>query len=441
MGRKVGIRREDKSIWEKRAPLAPGHVKKLTDGGMEIIVQPSDIRIFPDSEYADAGAVIQEDLSGCDAVLAIKEVPVKLIADSMTYSMFAHVIKGQSYNMGLLQDLLDRKCTLYDYEKITDGKNRRLIFFGRFAGLAGMVDTLWALGQRLEKQDGIKTPFTGIQMTYNYADLEDAKKAVRAVGEKIKNPGLPEDICPLIFGFAGYGNVSMGAQEILDCLPVKEITPQELADGTVPAGNREVYKVVFKEEHMVVPVNPDQEFDLMDYYQHPEKYRGVFDRYVDKLSVLVNAIYWDEKYPRILSCEDAKRIVQSPKQKLIVVGDISCDIKGAVECTLKATQPDNPVYVYEPGPGEAVDGVKGDGIVVLAVDNLPCELSRDSSEAFGDALAELVPHIAESAHAANLDEAEIPDELMRSLIVWRGELTEDFKYLNNHLDKVKEGEA
>jgi saccharopine dehydrogenase (NAD+, L-lysine-forming) len=147
---KIGIRREDKNIWERRAPLNPDHVRKLVAQGIEVLVQPSPIRTFPDQAYRQAGATISEDLSSCPMVFAIKEIPPHQFVAGHAYMYFAHVIKGQAHNMPMLQRLLDLRCTLIDYEKVTDEAGKRLIFFGRHAGLAGMIDSLWALGRRLK---------------------------------------------------------------------------------------------------------------------------------------------------------------------------------------------------------------------------------------------------------------------------------------------------
>ncbi len=225
MKNSVGIRREDKNVWERRVPLTPQHVGQLAEEiGGTFCVQPSDIRAFSDQDYAAVGAHVREDLSGCPVVLAVKEIPVPLLQPGTTYVFFAHVIKGQPSNMPMLQRMLDLKCTLIDYEKVTDDLGRRLIFFGRHAGLAGMIDTLWAYGQRMA-WEGVQTPFGQIHQAYHYPDAAAAKLAVQRVGEQIAAGNLAESIAPFVCGFAGYGNVSRGAQEIYDQLPLEEVLP------------------------------------------------------------------------------------------------------------------------------------------------------------------------------------------------------------------------
>ena len=259
MGALIGIRREDKSIWERRVPVVPRDVHKMKQQhDIEVLVQPSEIRAFSDEEFVLAGATVLEDLSPCPVVFAIKEIPVHFFQPDHTYVFFAHVIKGQPYNMPMLSALLELGCQLIDYEKATDEQGRRLIFFGRHAGLAGMIDTLWALGQRLD-WEGIPNPFSDLRQTRHYDRLDEAKAAVSALGERIAQEGLPEPITPLICGFAGYGNVFRGANEIIELLPVREIEPHEVAAVSQSSDYARdvIYKVVFKEEHTVEPISPD----------------------------------------------------------------------------------------------------------------------------------------------------------------------------------------
>jgi len=435
MPSRIGIRREDKSKWERRVPLVPGHVEQLQEKhDIEVWAQPSEIRVFPDQDYRDAGCRITEDLSACPVVFAVKEIPAGFFDPGHTYVFFAHVIKGQSYNMPMLQALLDKGCQLIDYEKVTDEQGRRLIFFGHHAGLAGMIDTLWALGRRLG-WEGITNPFADLQQTYQYDDLERAKADISDLGEQIASEGLPEPIVPLICGFAGYGNVFSGANEIIELLPVEEIAPGQVADVAQNSSARDrVYKVVFKEEHTVAPVSPDDAFQLQDYYDHPEKYRSTFDTYLPHLTLLVNCVYWEEKYPRLVTKQDLREIYRTSKQpRLRVIGDISCDIEGAIEATIQATEPGAPVYVYHPFEDRAISGVGGEGPVILAVDILPSELPREASIYFSGVLMDYVPAIVKADYSVPFQALDLPPEIKRAVIVHQGELTPEYRYLEDHL--------
>ena len=349
MSIRVGIRREDRSVWERRVPITPEQARQLQDEyGVEVWVQPSGNRAFRDEEFAQVGVRVEDDLSACPVVFAVKEIPIDFFQPGHTYVFFAHVIKGQSYNMSMLKRLLELGCQLIDYEKAADEQGRRLIFFGRHAGLAGMIDTLWALGRRLE-WEGIPNPFSDLRQTRSYDSLAEAKAAVSALGERIARQGLPDPISPLICGFAGYGNVFRGANEIIELLPVREITPHEVAAVAQRAGDAhnvlyKLYKVVFKEEHTVEPISPQGHFELQDYYDSPERYRSKFCAYLPYLTLLVNCTYWEARYPRLVTKTDLRRLYdEKGPPRLRVIGDISCDIEGAIECTLKCTDPGTPV--------------------------------------------------------------------------------------------------
>ena len=231
----LGIRREDKSRWERRAPITPDIARELVRQGFEVVVQPSAIRAYTDAEWVAAGARIAEDLSGCGVVLGVKEMPPAVFRPAGAYVFFAHVAKGQKYNMPMLKELLARRATLVEYEKIVDDKGRRLVFFGRHAGLAGTIDSLWVLGRRL-LHEGLDTPFAAIEPAHRYKDLADAKRALGDVGRRIRESGLPASLVPFVAGVTGYGHVGGGANEVLEALGAQEVSPAELAALFRPGG-------------------------------------------------------------------------------------------------------------------------------------------------------------------------------------------------------------
>ena len=274
MQKTIGIRREDKNEWERRVPLVPDDVRWLREKhGIRTVIQPSAIRTFGDDEYRAAGAEVGEDLGSAGTVFAVKEIPASLFQENKTYVFFSHTIKGQPYNMEMLKVMVDRRCSLVDYERVLDEKNRRLIFFGRYAGLAGMLDTLHGYGMKLQAR-GIDNPFARVRQAYQYASLEEAKAGVEDVGKAIDEHGFPDELCPLVVGFAGYGNVSRGAQEIFDLLPHKILSAEALVEmiENFAGDNLNLVKVVFSEDDMVRPLQGS--FDLQDYYAHPEKYES-----------------------------------------------------------------------------------------------------------------------------------------------------------------------
>src|SRR5215475_11493860 len=250
----VGLRREDKNEWERRVPLTPDHVQSLVQQGVKVYVQPSTIRVFKDDDYRQAGATVQEDLSGCGIVFAVKEIPADFFRHAGAYMFFSHTFKGQPYNMPMLRTIIEKGATLIDYEKVTDEQNRRLIFFGNYAGTAGMFETLYTLGKRLA-WEGTSTPFASLKRPLEYSGLDEAKAALLAAGDQIRRDGLPAAISPLVIGFSGYGNASRGAQEIFDLLPHEAISPSELSNWITAGGasDRKLYKVVFYENDMARP--------------------------------------------------------------------------------------------------------------------------------------------------------------------------------------------
>jgi alanine dehydrogenase len=433
---KIGIRREDINKWERRAPLIPSHVREiLSDGSMDVTVQPSKIRVFPDEDYAREGACVQEDLCPCKVVLAIKEIPETLVEKNKVYVFFSHTIKGQAQNMPMLRHMMKYGCTLIDYEKMVNDRGQRVLFFGSYAGEAGMIDCLWALGKRLELE-GVRTPFLRLSQTWRYKSLVEAKEEVAEVGRIIERDGLAPEIMPFVCGFLGYGHVSLGAQEIFDLLPSEEIRPEDLPAVFAKRGPavRGLYKIVFHEADMVRPLDPEKTFDLQDYYDHPEKYAPVLDRYIPDMTVVVNGIFWTPKFPKFVTRSFLKTLYGGPKvPRLKIIGDITCDINGSFDSTVKATDSENPVFVYNPVTGEAENGFAGKGPVVMSVYNLPAELPLESSTFFSGKLKGFVPALARADFEGPFERCELPPEVRRAVILYRGELTPDYEYLRRFI--------
>jgi len=432
----VGIRREDKNPWEKRVPLIPSHVREIIQKHpLEIWIQPSQVRIIPDKDYLQEGARIEEDIIPCSIVFAIKEIPNNLLNQEKVYVFFSHTTKGQSHNMPMLQRMIDLKCTLIDYEKIVNEQGQRQLFFGKQAGQAGMIDSLWALGQRLnyEKKEN---PFSQIKQAYQYGSLTEAKEEIEKVGWQIHEKGLDPSLVPLFCGFAGYGYVSKGAQEIFNLLPLEDISAEKIDSFFMDknySANR-VYKVVFKEEHMVKPIKTEQKFDLQDYYDFPEKYKSVFDSYLPYLTILINCLFWTPKYPRFVTKRNLNQLYRMDnKPRLRIIGDISCDIEGSVECTVRATNPEIPVFVYEPEKDKTRDGVEGRGPVIMAIDNLPAELSLESSIYFSRALKPYVPAIARANFDGEFEDCYLPPDVKKAVILFRGKFTRDYEYMKEFI--------
>ncbi len=431
----IGVRRETKSPWERRSVVTPELARKLSEvPGLKVVVQPSARRVYHDKEYVRAGAVVSNDLSDANLIVGVKEVPPESLLPGAAYLFFAHVVKGQRHNLPMLARLAELGCTLIDYEMVRDDDGRRLIFFGRYAGLAGAIDTLWALGQRL-RSEGIRSPFEAIAPAHTYASLDDARAAVRTAGRAIQSTGLPAVAAPLVIGIAGYGHVASGVRELFAELPTTEIEPGELASVRSRDVARSLVQVTFKEEHIVEPREAHRRFDIQDYYDHPERYRSVFARYLPRLTVLLNCNYWDQRYPRLVTRAELRELYCGAQPaRLKVISDLACDIGGAVECTVKVTDPGSPVYTFDPASGIITGGVDGPGPVILAVDILPAELPREASEAFSYLLAPFLEALGEADFGRPFDELDLPSEMRRAVILHRGRFTPEFARLQAYLD-------
>ena len=426
----VAIKKEDKNKWERRAPLVPHHVEKLLNLGIATVVEDQPNRAFSNEEYQNAGAIIVQNIAEYPVILGVKEIPEDRIHPHKTYMFFSHTIKGQFYNMKMLRELVRQKCTLIDFECIKDEHKRRLVFFGRFAGIAGMIDSLSILGRQLDLKL-IQNPFSQIKLALKYEDVKQAKAEIKRLSKQVET-GLDYSVKPVVIGIAGYGQVSHGAQEILDLLPVKEITPNELLEKD-EWKKYPIVKVVFAEKDMFEPIKNGKKFNLEEYFNSPEKYRSVFEQYLPYLTILVNGIYWEEKYPRLVTKKYLKSVIPETNRKLLQICDVSCDINGSIECTAQVTESDNPAFIYNPKTDEITDGIDGDGLVVLAVDNLPAELPRDASEAFSSAMWPYIPEIANLNKNLNFTDAQLSPEIKNAVIVYNGELTPQFKYLSKYL--------
>ncbi|TVR18017.1 MAG: hypothetical protein EA391_02970 [Balneolaceae bacterium] len=427
---RIGIRHEDKYTLERRTPLIPSDVRELTKDGIEIHIESSDKRIFRDDEFSNAGAAVADNMAECDVVLGVKEMPENYFAKDRTYIFFSHVIKGQPYNMPMLRNLMSAGSTLIDYEKIEDENGRRLIFFGRYAGLAGMVNTLWAAGKRFEEL-GIEHAFSRLKQAYRYNALDEAKSDIKEAAKHLHNIGLPEGMNPLIIAITGDGNVSQGALEIAELLQGNSMTTEELRSG----------KHFDTNPIQIVNITPGdylthidgKEFDLADYIANPECYRSSIEELLPHIDIFVNGIYWDERYPKLIKKEWLKKQAQSGELKLRVIGDITCDVHGSVECTEKATEIEDPVFVYNPSDDRFKMGFRGDGIAVMAVDILPSELPREASEHFSSALKPYIKALANADFLQEFSKLHLPAPLKKAVIVHRGELTPEYKYIEEFL--------
>lgn len=413
-------------------PLTPAAVGSLIhENGLDVRVESSPTRVFSDDDYRAVGARVVDDLTDCDVVLAVKEIPTHLLQPGTAYVFFSHTIKGQHHSMPLLRQVLDTRATLIDYEPIVDGTGVRLVHFGRFAGLAGMVDALGEFGRRWATK-GVESSLLDLRPAFTYDSLTEALDAVAAVGRRIAAEGLPAQMGPLAIGVTGYGHVAQGVHEVLAQLPLVEVAPADLtADLIAQADGTAVYVTVFTEQETVAR-RDGAPFTVAGYRTEPTAFRSTFAPFVQNLSMLVNSVLWQPEAPRLLTLEELRTLFDGGS-RLSFIADLSCDIGGGIEATVRATTSDEPVFVFDPDTGSAPAGFAGPGVAILAVDNLPCEFPLDASVSFSEALLGMVPALGHADFAVPFVDLDLPPELKHAVVAHRGELTPRFAHLAEDL--------
>ena len=145
---KIGIIREGKVPPDARVPMSPAQCAevKAKYPNVELVVQPSPVRRFGAEEYRAHGVELQDDLSDCDVILGVKEVPIDMLMPNKTHFFFSHTIKEQPYNRDLLRAIMANNIRLVDWETLTDRRGQRLIGFGRYAGIVGCYNGFLAYG-------------------------------------------------------------------------------------------------------------------------------------------------------------------------------------------------------------------------------------------------------------------------------------------------------
>lgn len=428
----VGILKETKG-WEHRAPLVPSDVEWLNDRGVKVEVERSARRVFNDREYKKNGAVIVDRVKSASLLVGIKEPRVHDLHAGKVYMVFSHTAKGQAHNMPLLKTCLKKKITLIDYEKIVDLYGARLVYFGRFAGVCGMVDSLHYLGKKLEWKN-IDNPFSLIRPAYKYDSLQEIKKVLSKIGQLIHRKGLDTELSPFIIGITGHGNVSRGVQELLESLKPVEIHPTNMLAFVrhQKKQGRRLYKIVFLREEKFRSKD-GRGFYFEDYLRHPKKFESNMDVYLPYLNILVHTAYWDNRYPRLVTEKMINTLSKKKPFRLEFIGDLSCDVKGSIEITHKTTTRERPVYTYDPRAKKFVEGYKSEGVTVLAVDNLPAELPKDASDHFSGLIRDYVYQIAVHGAKDITRHMAIPAEIRDAVITQGGRLTKNSSYLGKYI--------
>ncbi|SDX09273.1 Alanine dehydrogenase [Lutibacter oricola] len=397
---KLGIIKERKNPPDRRVVLSPKKCKEILKEypQLHIKVESSDIRVFKDEDYIKEGIEVVNDVSDCDILLGVKEVPIENLIPNKQYFFFSHTIKKQPYNRKLLKAILDKNIKLYDHEAIVDKHNVRLVAFGKYAGNVGAYNGLRAYGKKAELFEMPKA-----EELHNQQELIDEMSKVDLPNIKVV--------------LTGCGRVGNGAKEMLEGMEMREVTINEFLNESF---KEPVYVQINALDYNVRKDGFVKGYQ--DFFTHPGAYESNFMRFAKVADMYIAGHFYGDNAPFIFSREDAKHKDFNIK----VVADISCDIDGPVACTIKPSTIKNPIYGYSPSEEKEVDYLNEEAIAVMAVDNLPCELPKDASEGFGKSFAE---HVIPSFF--NNDEDGV---LKRARMTSKGKLKRRFKYLQDFVD-------
>lgn len=440
----IAIRREDASLWERRAPLAPHHVRALTKNGVKVYVQPSNRRAYPIQAYVNAGAELREDISDVPVIIGVKQVPIDQLHPNKTYVFFSHTIKAQEANMPMLDVILERNIRLIDYERMCDANGSRVVAFGKYAGKAGMINILHGLGLRLLAL-GHHTPFMHIGPAHNYRNSGMAKQAVRDAGYEIALAMMPRSIGPLTFVFTGSGNVSQGAQDIFESLPCEWVDPKDLREVSEQGAITKVYGAVVSRDDHYRRIEDDH-FDPEECDQYPERYYSTFSKDIAPYaSVIVNGIYWAVNSPKLLTIPDAKRLLQptntpwlpssagapSLPHRLLAICDISADPGGSIEFMNECTTIDAPFCLYDADQHKNTESFAGPGVLVCSIDNMPTQLPLEATDYFGKLLMPYIYDIISSDATKPLSQHRMSQVVEGAVIASNGKLTPNYEYIED----------
>ena len=395
---RIGVLREEKNPPDKRVPLTPLICAELmrTYPNLKIYVQPSKIRCYADDEYTAFGVMLKEDLSGCDILMGVKEVPKERLIEGKKYFFFSHTIKKQAHNQKLMHALIEKKIQMIDYETLTDKHNNRIIGFGRYAGIVGAYNAILGYGKKYDLF--LLKPANQCR---DRAEMEDELKRAKLPNIKI--------------ALTGGGRVANGVIETLSALRIRKVTAEEFLMG---AFREPVYCQLNPRDY--VERTDDHNFDLHDFFKHPEHFKSIFNPYTKSADIYISAHYWDPKAPRMFELSDIK----ANDFRISVIADITCDMNGSVPTTIRSSTITEPFYGYNIKQDKEDLPFNKDTVCIMAVDNLPCELPRDASDDFGkDLMERALPNIIGEDKDAVIERASICKD---------GKLTPPFEYLSDY---------
>lgn len=396
---KIGLIREHKTPPDVRVALTPVQCAALKRRWPEVDIcaESSDDRCFSNEEYENAGIQVQTDLSDCDVLMGIKEVPGQYLISGKTYFFFSHTIKKQPYNREMLREIIRRNIRLIDYETLKWENGQRVLGFGRFAGIVGAYNGLLTWGK--------KTGLFSLKPAWQCEDYRELLQHAGAV-----------DIGNIKIVLTGGGRVANGALDFLRNLRIREVTPYQFIHRSydepvfVHLNSPEIYR--HKE---------DKAWNTQHFYANHKEYESSFSDFFAHTDILMNGIFWTADLPPLFHKQDTA----SADFKISVIADISCDVDGSVPITFKATSIQDPVIGWDRKTQQPCEPFTPDSIDIMAVSNLPNELPCDASEEFGENLLHYVIPELLSENSRMITGATITDG---------GELTKEYAYLQDYVD-------
>ena len=395
---KIGIIREEKVPVDRRVPFSPSQCKRIEDNfpHLQIYVQSSNIRCFSDQEYIDHGITVLDNLESCDVLFGIKEVPKDKLISNKTYFFFSHTIKEQEYNRDLLKKMIELNITMVDYEVLKYENGNRILGFGRYAGIIGAYNGLLTYGLKNELYS-----LKPANKCLNRIEMDSELSKVNLSNEK--------------FLVTGKGRVGSGILETIKKLNIIEVGIDDYINNSFD------YPVYLNIDVLDYNERIDgRQSDFSDFINNSSDYKSTFMKYANVTDIFFAGHFYGSGAPYLFTRNDVK----SNDFNISVVADISCDIDGPVATTIKPSTINDPIYGYNPHT-ESEDDFKSNYVVaVMAVDNLPCELPKDSSEDFGE---NLIKHIIPIISNDN--------KIIRgATICQNGDLSEEFEYLRNYIN-------
>tara|TARA_B100000029_G_C17580754_1_gene959584 strand:- start:275 stop:1468 length:1194 start_codon:yes stop_codon:yes gene_type:complete len=394
---RIGIAKEYKVPFDSRSPITPKQAKKLNElNDFSVSVEKSNIRCFSDQEFLDEKVKVQNDLSHCNLIIGIKEIPVEKLLEKKTYLIFSHTIKKQKHNKNLLKEIIKKKIKLIDYECLNNN-NKRIIAFGKYAGIAGAYNTLMGYG--------LKYKLFQLKRLKEFKDTKDLY---------VQNQNLNLRY-PIKILITGKGRVSKGCEELLRSFKIKKIKVNEFLKKKF---KYPTYTIADASDYY--KSKKSKPFNKKEFYDNPKKYKSTFKKFIDKTDILINGTYWNPNSPRLFEESEINK-----NFGIKIIGDISCDINGSIPCTKKASTIDEPFFDYCVRTKKVKKGfIDKQNITIMSIDNLASELPRDASNYFGNKL------INEVLPLFKKDEEKI---LYNATIAENGRLKKKYKYLEDFI--------